>query len=57
MKHDNELHNKDATRIAKTNKNIKNIQEMLKSLKHGEKVSLVDELIKERRRAAKEELK
>jgi hypothetical protein len=57
MKHDNELHNvnsilftkKDDASIAKMNNSIKNMQELLKSLSHGKKASLVDELIKDRR--------
>ena len=50
---------KENTWIVTThNTNIKNTQDFLKSLSHDKKnISLVDELIKERRRAAKEELK
>ncbi len=49
---------KENTWIVTThNTNIKNTQNLLKSLSHGKTGSLVDELIKERRRAAKEELK
>jgi len=64
---DNELQNedvggilfikKDDVRIARINKNIKNTQELLKYLRNGKKVSLVDELIKERRQEAKKKLK